>query len=57
MSGQDGKGGLNNTAWPYIGLSAKDKEIQACTLLYCLGTDADDILMTTRITDEDRKSM
>ena len=34
-----------------LGLSAKDKEIQACTLLYCLGTDADDILMT----DKDRK--
>ena len=37
------------------GLSAKDEEIQPSTLLYCLGTDADDILMTIRISDEDRK--
>jgi len=37
------------------GLSTKDDEIQASTLLYCLGADADDILTTTRISDENRK--
>jgi len=37
------------------GLSTKDDEIQASTLLYCLGADADDVLTTTRISDESRK--
>ena len=35
-------------------LSVKDDEIQASTLLCCLGDDADDVLTTTRITDENR---
>jgi len=37
------------------GLSTKDDEIKASTLLYCLGADADDVLTTTRITDNNRK--
>ena len=34
-------------------LSEKSNECQASTLLYCLGTDADDILTTTQISDKD----
>jgi len=37
------------------GLSTKDNKIQASTLLYCLGANADDVLTTTRISDENRK--
>jgi len=37
------------------GLSEKSDECQASTLLYCLGTDSDDVLTTTRISDDDRK--
>ena len=37
------------------GLPEKSDECQISTLLYCLGTDADDILTTTQISDEDRK--
>ena len=40
---------------PASGLSTKDDEIQASILLYCLGADADDVLTTTRISDENRK--
>ena len=37
------------------GLAEKSEECQASTLLYCLGVDAEDILTTTRISDDNRK--
>ena len=37
------------------GLSKEDKIRQVSTLLYCLGEQADDILASTNITDDDRK--
>ena len=37
------------------GLSDKSDERQASTLLYCLGADAEDVLLTTNITTEHRK--
>jgi len=36
------------------GLSEKSDECQASTLLYYLGPDSDDVLTTTRISDDDR---
>jgi len=41
MSGQNGRGRLNSTAWP-LDCQQKDDEIQVSTLLYCLGADTDD---------------
>ena len=37
------------------GLSKEDDVRQVSTLLYCLGEEADDILTSTNITDENRK--
>lgn len=37
------------------GLSENSEECQITTLLYCLGVDAEDILTTTHITDDDKK--
>ena len=37
------------------GLAEKGEEHQVSTLLYCLGEDAEEVLDTTRISDEDRK--
>ena len=37
------------------GLSAQSKERQVCTLLYTLGEDAEDVLSSTNISQEDRK--
>ena len=37
------------------GLAEKGEERQVSTLLYCLGEDAEEVLDTTRISDEDRK--
>ena len=37
------------------GLVEKDKQPQVSTLLYCLGKEAEDILNTTNISEEDRK--
>ena len=37
------------------GLAEKSEECQASTLLYCLGIDAEDVLTTTRISDDNRK--
>ena len=36
-------------------IAKKIDECQASTLLYCLGPDSDDVLTTTRISDDDRK--
>ena len=36
-------------------LAEKSEECQASTLLYCLGVDAEDVLTTTRISDDKRK--
>ena len=38
------------------GLSAESNERQVSTLLYCLGQDADEILVSTGITTEERKT-
>ena len=38
------------------GLSAESQKRQVSTLLYCLGEDADDVLVSTSITEEARKS-
>jgi len=37
------------------GLSGESAERQACVLLYCLGKDAEDVLVSTNITDAQRK--
>ena len=37
------------------GLSTEDDVRQVSTLLYCLGEEADDILTSINITDDDRK--
>ena len=37
------------------GLSEKSDKCQASTLLYCLGVDAEDVLTTTHISDDNRK--
>ena len=37
------------------GLSSEDKEQQVCTLLYCMGEGAEDTLVSTGISSEDRK--
>ena len=36
-------------------MAEKSEECQASTLLYCLGADAEDVLTTTRISDNNRK--
>ena len=36
-------------------LSAAAEPRQVSTLLYCLGEDADDVLTSTNVTDEERK--
>ena len=36
------------------GLSAESDDRQISTLLYCMGEDAEDTLISTNITDEDR---
>ena len=38
------------------GLSTESQTCQVSTLLYCLGEDADDVLVSTNITEEERKS-
>ena len=38
------------------GLSAEDDTRQVCTLLYCLGNEAEDVLRSTNISEDDRKS-
>ena len=37
------------------GLSTKDDTRQVCMLLYCLGEEAEDVLKSTNITEEERK--
>ena len=37
------------------GLSAEDKGRQVCTLLYCMGETAEDVLSSTDITDDEKK--
>ena len=37
------------------GLSIEDDTRQVCTLLYCLGEEAEDVLKSTNITEEERK--
>ena len=37
------------------GLSKEDEERQVSTLLYCLGEQADDVLVSTNISEESRK--
>jgi len=37
------------------GLSTEDDLRQVSTLLYCLGEEADDVLISTNISEEDRK--
>ena len=37
------------------GLDKESDERQVSTLLYCLGDTADDVLTSTKISDEDRK--
>ena len=54
------------SAWPHwrkcfepfciaSGLAAEAEEHQVNTLLYCLGNDAEDVLHSTNISEEDRK--
>ena len=38
------------------GLAEQDEGRQVSTLLYCLGEDAEDVLTSTNITAEDRRS-
>ena len=37
------------------GLNSEDDHRQVCTLLYCLGNEAEDVLRSTNISEEDRK--
>ena len=37
------------------GLAEEEEPRQVSTLLYCLGEDADDVLTSTSISDDDRK--
>ena len=37
------------------GLNSKDETRQVCTLLYCLGAEAEDVLRSTNISDDNRK--
>ena len=37
------------------GLSADSEKRQVSTLLYCLGKDADDVLVSTNVTEDERK--
>ena len=37
------------------GLSTEDDECQVCTLLYCLGKEAEDVLKSTNITEDEWK--
>ena len=37
------------------GLSASDDARQICTLLYCLGEEAEDVLKSTKITEDEKK--
>ena len=37
------------------GLSTEDKSRQVCTLLYCIGETAEDVLSSTEITDDEKK--
>ena len=39
-----------------LGLGSKSEDQQVNTLLYCLGEESDDVLTSTGITDEERKS-
>ena len=39
------------------GLKEKDDEIQVHSLVYCMGDEADDLLSSFNLSDEDRKSM
>ena len=39
------------------GLSKEDQEKQVSTLLYCLGEEADDVLILMNISEESRKNM
>ena len=38
------------------GLGSKSEDQQINTLLYCLGEESDDVLTSTGVTDEERKS-
>ena len=38
------------------GLSTESEQRQVSTLLHCLGEDADDVLVSTNITEDERKS-
>ena len=37
------------------GLNSEDDHRQVCTLLYCLGNEAEDVLRSTNISEEDWK--
>ena len=39
------------------GLKAEDENHQVSMLLYCMGQDTEEILMSTNISNNDRKSM
>ena len=39
------------------GLASGSEQQQVCTLLYCLGEQADDILSSTGISEENQKSI
>ena len=41
--------------WVASGLSSESDTRQVCTLLYCLGTEAEDVLRSTNISEDDRK--
>ena len=41
--------------WVASGLSTEDDTRQVCMLLYCLGEEAEDVLKSTNITEEERK--
>ena len=41
--------------WVASGLSSESDTRQVCTLLYCLGTEAEDVLRSTNISEDNQK--
>jgi len=56
MNGPSGNAVSNSSVWHQAsGLDKEDKVQQVSTLLYCLGEEADDILTSINMTEENMK--
>ena len=53
MSGLNGSNGLSNTGVA-LGLSKDSDARQISTLLYCLGEEAEDVLSSTNISEDNK---